>query len=121
MKQSGTYKQLVGGKLSMPEGSPAAAEKILESNESAAHNNDNGQMTVAKRSYTVGLNSKIAKPITKSESKNRERNSDENDKLLYERDKKPGPRRIDPRRRKMLIDPLRTAYQVNRQDDNVSD
>jgi hypothetical protein len=34
----------------MPEGSAAAAEKILESKKSPAHNKDNGQMTVAKRS-----------------------------------------------------------------------
>jgi hypothetical protein len=53
------------------------------------------------------LNSEIAKPITEAESKDRERNSDENDKLLCERDKEPGPRGIDPRGRKMLIMRLR--------------
>jgi hypothetical protein len=96
--------------VSLSEGSTATAEKILESGKSASNNQDNGQMTVAKRTQTLALNSEIPKPITEAKSKDRERNCDENDKLLCERNKKLDPRGINPRVGKMLINPLRTAY-----------
>jgi hypothetical protein len=116
-----TEKQLVGGKMSVPEGNAAAAEKILESKKNAANYKHDWQMTASERMPALALNSEIAKPTTETESKDREWNRDENDKLLCERDKEPGPRGIDPRGRKMLINPLRTADQINRQDNNVSD
>lgn len=78
-------------------------------------------MATAERTQTLALNSEITNSITEAESKDRKGNRNENDKLLCERDKKLDPRGIGPRGRKMLVDPLRTAYQVNRQDNNVSD
>src|SRR5262249_49185391 len=109
-----TEKQLIRCKVSMSEGSASAAEKILKSKKSAANNKDNWQMTAMKRLQTFALNSEIAKPITESKSKDRERNSDENDELLCQANKELGPRGIDPRVRKMLINPLRAADQVDR-------
>src|SRR5207247_709688 len=116
-----TEKQLIGGKMSVSEGSAAAAEKILESKKNAANYKHDWQMTTSERAQTLALNSEIAKPITEAESKDGEWNRDENDQLLCERDKESGPRGIDPRGRKMLINPLRTADHINRQDNNVSD
>jgi hypothetical protein len=93
----------------------------LESQECSAHNKDNRQMAAAECAQTLALNSEIAKAITETESKDRKGNGNENDKLLCERDKELDPYGVDPQGRKMLVNPLRTADQVNRQDNNVSD
>ena len=100
--------------MSLSKRSAATAEKILESQERSAHNENNGQMTAAERPQPLALNSAVANSVTKTQSKDRERKDNENEELLCERDKELGPRGIDPRGRKMLIDPLRTADQVNR-------
>ena len=71
-------------------------------------------MTTAKRAQALALNSEISNSIAKTESENREGNENENDELLCERDKKPHPRGIDPRGRKMPVNPLRTADEINR-------
>jgi hypothetical protein len=84
----------------------AAAEKILESKESSAHTEHNGQMTTAERAQTLALNSEITNSVTEAESKNRERNGNENEKLLCERDKELGPRGFSPRGKQMLVNPL---------------
>ena len=45
----------------MPKRSAAAADKILKSKKSSAHNKNNRQMTSAQRAQTFALNSEIAK------------------------------------------------------------
>ena len=53
-------------------------------------------MTAAQRAQTFALNPEIANSITEAESKNRERNNNENNKLLRQADEKFDLRRIDP-------------------------
>ena len=74
----------------------ATAEEILEAKESSADHQDNREMAAAQRAQTFALNSEIAKLVTKAESKNHERNSNENNELLRQHDEKPDSRRIDP-------------------------
>ena len=71
-------------------------------------------MITAERTQALALNSEITNSITETESKDRKRNGNENEKLFCERDKEPDPCGIDPRGGKMLINPLRTADQVKR-------
>lgn len=78
-------------------------------------------MITAESAQTLALQSEIANPITETQPKNGERNDNENKKLLYEGDKEFDSRGIDPRGGKMLINPLRTADQINRQQNNISD
>ena len=53
-------------------------------------------MTAAQRAQAFALNPEIANSITEAESKNRERNNDEDNKLLRQADEKFDLRRIDP-------------------------
>jgi topoisomerase IA-like protein len=96
-----------------PKRSAAPADKILESEESSAHNKNHQQMTTAERTQTFSLDSEISNAITKSQSKDRERNKNENEELFCERDEELDPLGIDPERGKMLVNPLWTADQVN--------
>ena len=80
---------MIDGKVSLPKRSATAAEKVLESKKSSAHNKHNRQMTTAERTQTLALNSEITNSITETESKDRERNGNEHEKLLCERDKEP--------------------------------
>ena len=66
-------------------------------------------MTAAQRTQTFALNPEIANSITEAESKNRERNNKEDNKLLRQADEKPDSDRIDPWMGKMLVNPLRTS------------
>ena len=70
-------------------------------------------MTAAQRAQTFALNPEIANSITEAESKNRERNNNENNQLLRQADEKPDSRRIDPWMGKRLVNPLWAADQVN--------
>ena len=92
----------------------ATADEVLEAKESSAHHQYNGQMTATQRAQTFALNPEIANSITEAESKNRERNNNENNQVLRQADEKPDSRRIDPWMGKMLVNPLRTADQVKR-------
>ena len=71
-------------------------------------------MTAAQRAQTFALNPEIANSITETESKDRERNNNEDNKLLRQADEKFDLRRIDPWMGKMLVNPLRAADQVKR-------
>ena len=97
--------------MSLSKRSAAAAEKVLESHKSSAHNKNNRQMTATKRAQALTLNSEIVNAITETKSKDRKRNDNENKKLLRERHKELDSRGIDPGWRKMLVNPLRTADQ----------
>ena len=105
---------MIDGKMSLPKRSATAAEKVLETDESSAHNKHNHQMAIAQRTQALALSSEITNSITETESKDRERNGNENEKLLCERDKEPNSYGIDPGGGKMLVNPLRTADQVKR-------
>ena len=74
----------------------ATADEVLETKESSAHHEDDGQMTAAQRAQTFALNPEIANSKTEAESKNRERNNNENNQLLRQADEKFDSRRIDP-------------------------
>src|SRR5882724_12207326 len=78
-------------------------------------------MTSAQRAQTFALNSKIANSITEAESKDRKRNSNENEQLLRQRNDELNPQRVRPRARYMLVNPLRAADQVKRQRDDICD
>ena len=96
-----------------PKRSAAAADKILESQKGSAHHKNDRQMTATERMRTLALDSEIANAITETESKDRERNSNENEDFFCECDEELDPLGIDPERRKMLVNPLWTADQVN--------
>jgi hypothetical protein len=85
-------KQLIDGKVCLPKRSAATAEKILETKQSSAHNKDDRQMITAEGPQILTLNPEIASSITKAESKDRERNGNEDDKLLCQGDEKLDPR-----------------------------
>ena len=105
---------MIDSKVSVSKGSAAARKKILERQESSSHDEDNPQMTAAKGAQPLTLNSEIANSITETKSKDRERNNNKNQEFFREADKELDPRGIDPGGRKMLVNPLRTADQVNR-------
>ena len=109
-----THKELKGRKVFASKRGAATADEVLEAKESSAHHQYNGQMTAAQRAKTFALNPEIANSITEAESKNRERNNNENNKLLRQAHEKPNSRGIDPWMGKMLVNPLRTADQVKR-------
>lgn len=71
-------------------------------------------MTAAQRAKTFALNPETANSITEAESKDRERNSNENNKFLRQAVEKPDSRRIDLWMGKMLVNPLWPADQVKR-------
>src|SRR5437016_6385866 len=121
-KQSGkTNKKLKGRKVFASKRGAATAGEVLEAKESSAYHQYNWQMTAAQRAHTFVLNPEIANSITETESKDRKRNDNENQEFLSRCDERVDPRRIDPMRRKMLVNPLWTADQVKRYDHNVSD
>ncbi len=92
----------------------ATADEVLEAKKSSAYHQYHGQMTAAQRTQTFALNSEIANSITEAESKDRERNNDEDNKLLRQADEKSDSRRIDPWMGKMLVNPLWASDQVKR-------
>ena len=69
-----------------PKRSAAAADEILEGQKGSAHHKNDQQMTPAECTQTFPLNPEIANAIAETESKNRKRNSNENEELLCERD-----------------------------------
>src|SRR5437899_3478778 len=77
-------------------------------------------MIAAEGAQTLNLNSEIAGPITEQKAKDPERNRNEHDYLLCQRDKEFDLRRIDPCSRKKIVDPLRPAYQIDRQCDDAT-
>ena len=91
-----THKKLKGRKVFASKRGAATADEVLEAKESSAHHQYNGQMTAAQRAQTFALNPEIANSITEAESKNRERNNNEDNKLLRQADEKSDSRRIDP-------------------------
>jgi hypothetical protein len=70
-------------------------------------------MTTKERSQALALNSEIPNSITEGDSKDCERNNNENDKLLCERDKELDPHGLGPGGRKMGVNPLRSADQID--------
>jgi hypothetical protein len=74
----------------------ATAGEILEAKESSAYHQYNGQITAAQRTQAFTLNPEITNSITEAESKDRERNNNEDNKLLRQADEKFDLRRIDP-------------------------
>src|SRR5438046_7669605 len=72
-------------------------------------------MIASKSAQTFELNSEIAESITKCKAKDREWNRDEHDQLFCKRNKEFDLRCIDPGLWKMIVDPLRTADEINRQ------
>jgi hypothetical protein len=91
-----THKELKGRKVFASERGAATAGEILKAKESSSHHQYNGQMAAAQRTQTFALNPEIANSITEAESKDRERNDNENNQLLRQADEKPDSRRIDP-------------------------
>ena len=91
-----THEEFQGRKVFVSKRGAATADEALETKESSAYHKDNGQMTAAQRAQAFALNPEIANSITEAESKDRERNNDEDNKLLRQADEKFDLRRIDP-------------------------
>jgi hypothetical protein len=87
---------LKSGKVFTPKRSAAAADEILKSKESSAHNEDNQQMTSAQRAQAFALNPKITNSLTEAESKDRKRNNNENYQLFRQRNDGFDPERVGP-------------------------
>jgi hypothetical protein len=81
-----THKELKGRKMFASKRGAATADEVLETKESSAYHQYNGQMTTTQRAQTFALNPEIANSITEAESKNRERNNNEDNKLLRQAD-----------------------------------
>jgi hypothetical protein len=109
-----THKELKGRKVFASKRGAATTEEILEAKENSAYHQHNRQMTAAQRAQTFALNPEIANAITEAESKDRERNGNENNKLLRQADKKSDSCRLDPWMGKMLINPLWASDKIKR-------
>jgi hypothetical protein len=87
---------LKSGKVFTSKRGTAAADEILKGEESSAYRENDRQMTSAERTQAVSLNPEIPKSITKAKSKNRKRDSNENEQLFCERNDDLNLLRVNP-------------------------
>src|SRR5262249_27708257 len=114
-----TEQQLVSSKFALSNRRSAAAEKNLKGQQRTANHENHWQMAPIKRTQSFSLNSEITKPIAKREAEDPERDQHKHDQLLCQRDREFDLWRTHPILRKVIVDPLRTADEIDRQCDQT--
>src|SRR4030095_1883088 len=89
-----TDKELKCRKMFPSKRGATTAGEILEAKKSSAYHKHHRQMTATQRAQALALNPEIANSITETESKDGERNDNENEKLFRQPDEETPSRRI---------------------------